>query len=1058
MLSAAPARAQNAAKLVSAQGMVEREQPPWVPIPVNTWLPVGTTVRTGADSRAVLLLVDETQLKVNSNTAIQLTGVRAATTLFQRVALAANRSQESVISVAQGQVWLRARTSPANVKVTTPAVTAAIRGTEFDLSVAADGESVLTVLEGSVDFRNDLGAVLVGSGEQGRVRVGQAPTKSILVNPTDAVQWTLLYTSALSPRDNALDGAPADSRQRIQQAQLGLLNGDPAQARAALEGIAAADPAYTLAQSLLANVYLVQNRNDEARRAAERAVTANPESPSAHLALSFVEQSAFNLPAATRAAERARQLDPDFVQTNVQYARLLFGAGESGQAERVLRGVVAAAPQDGPAHAALGFVLLARGRNRDARASLETALMLDSAQGEPHLGLGILSMREGQYEEAVAEFVTAAAVEPQRSQYQTYLAKALYELRRFDQAFGALAAAEALDPQDPTPHLYAGIFHNDLLRPGEAVREFEESMRLNDGRAVYRSRFLLDEDQATRNVKLATAYDALGFTEWANLHAITSEFYDSSNSGAHQFLADTFLNLPGRLSAGGGELLLARLLKPANANSFNAFNDYTTLFDRPRANWAATLSAGSFAAANGTVNASGGTSRIAYSALWDYTRTDGFRPANDDRHTATGANLLKIALTPHSDVLLSYVHLNSHQGDHGGTLVSNVNNPFRRVTSILDRVEAGYHQQFAPGSDLVLFVSRAADTGIAEDPHVDEGLWHTVTTTHAPYYSYQGTHLLKLGHAQLRYGFDVFNGQSQRSTDTWLVLSRDPLVELPTPTEHTDGVTRYRTLFAQASYAVSPRLAVTAGINHDWSNHDDFFQESDRALSRRNPNAGVLFSPVPSTTFRFAAMQVLQTDYQDRLVPTHVVGFPTNQNEFALVQSTAYNAGWDQRFGGRTFLRTLAYTRESETPLGSLCDLVNCAGRFHGARVVLNQFLTGRWTFVPEYSLTSARDLFGERRDHEAVAGLFYVSPRGFAFSMREHYFNQHGLTVDAANDTSVFTTNAAFSYELPRRRGQLSLVVNNLTDRRYRYLADPLVLDPRVPRRQVTFIMRVNM
>src|SRR4029077_13329038 len=101
-------------------------------------------------------------------------------------------------------------------------------------------------------------------------------------------------------------------------------------------------------------------------------------------------------------------------------------------------------------------------------------------------------MREGRHEDAVAEFLTAAALEPRRSLYQTYLGKALYELRRFDQSFASLASAEQLDPRDPTPHLYAGVFQNDLLRPGVAVRELEQSIALNDGRAVYRSRFLLD--------------------------------------------------------------------------------------------------------------------------------------------------------------------------------------------------------------------------------------------------------------------------------------------------------------------------------------------------------------------------------------------------------------------------------------------------------------------------------------------------------------------------------------------------------------------------------------
>jgi Tfp pilus assembly protein PilF len=1160
----ASAHAQDAAKVLSAQGSVEREQPPWVPVTVNNWLAVGTRMRTGNEGRAVLLLADETQLKVNANTELQLANVRDASTLFKRVALAASGSQESVLNVSRGQVWLRARNKPAAVKVVTPAVTAAVRGTEFDLRVGANGESVIAVLEGAVDFRNQYGAVEVKTGEQGRARVGEAPTKTVLVNPADAVQWTLVYSGAVSPRDYPirypsaaaaraalvslapataasaaglavaearhdagdlsgalqalgdlatpdaaelrgwilleqnrpvdalaeLDRAPAasarrrlgqsiaafslrryaaaaaatdgtsDSRLLIQKARLELLSGDAGAARRALEDVPASDLAYAQAQALLSNVYLAQDRKDDARRAAGQAVRAAPESPTAWLALSLVEQSAFDLMAAVRAANRARTLDPAFVQANIQYASLLFGAGNRGDAERTIRQVLAVAPDEPMAHSTLGFIQLAQGRSAAARSSLLRALAIDDAQGEPHLGLGILAMREGQHEAAVAEFLAAAALEPRRSTYQTYLAKALYELRRFDQSFAALASAEALDPRDPTPHLYAGIFDNDLTRPGAAVREFEQSIRLNDGRAVYRSRFLLDEDLASRNVNLANAYGRLGLSEWANHHAVESELANAGDSSSHLFLGSTFLSVKGRLNAAGGELLLSRLLGPPNANSFNSLNNYTTLFDRPRADWTLTQAGGTFNSSDTGVNAYGGNDRLAYSAGWGYSRSDGFRPTNDDRHDATGGNLFKLRVTQHGSLLVSYIHATSRQGDHGGglsALVSDENNPFRRVTSRVDRAEVGYHEQLRPGSDLLLYVAIQTATGVSDDPKATFGFLHTTITTNTPAYSYQAAHLLKLTpRVQLRYGVDLYQGRQKSETNSNLILSDDPPEEVPLSFESHAADVRYRTLFGQATVLVTRRLSAIVGLNRDWANHNDFFLESDQSLTRWNPTAGLSFAPTDSTTFRFAAMRVLQTHYQDRLGPGHVMGFPLAQNESPLSASTAYNLGWDQRLGRDSFMRATAFTRTRTIPLGELCDLVSCHNEFYGGGIVLNRILTGRWTLVPEYAFAHVTDIFGLRVDHETGLATYYVHPSGITVKLREQHLHQRGQTLGEDSQVSVFTTGGSISYELPRKRGLLALTVSNLTGRQYAFLADPLALDTRVPRRQANLSLRV--
>src|SRR5689334_14989088 len=88
---AATARAQVAGKMVSAVGRVEVQpagQANWAAASNNQTLNAGDTVRTGPQSRAAILLADETQLKLNANTQLTLTAVRQTSNLLVRVAQA----------------------------------------------------------------------------------------------------------------------------------------------------------------------------------------------------------------------------------------------------------------------------------------------------------------------------------------------------------------------------------------------------------------------------------------------------------------------------------------------------------------------------------------------------------------------------------------------------------------------------------------------------------------------------------------------------------------------------------------------------------------------------------------------------------------------------------------------------------------------------------------------------------------------------------------------------------------------------------------------------------
>jgi tetratricopeptide (TPR) repeat protein len=1189
VLGTVPAHAEIAGKVISLQGKAEVKKTgtaPWMPAANQQQLEGGDTIRTLALSRAVVLLADETQLKLNASTTLELRSVRQSSNLLTRV-VASNLSQgsQSLLNLAGGQVWLRSKLKPADVRINTPAVTAAIRGTEFDIKVAEDGESVLTMLEGVVDFRNDQGSITVSSGEQARCRIGQAPTKSVILRPRDAVQWVLYYPGAISPADypslgqtpeqlkSTLAGAaerrksapgdaanllllaraqrdlgqrkdaeetlkslvaasPQDMEARtdlgwlyleerrtrealemlkeagskseraatalaIAQYQAGdaeaffntihsvdpskstqaatqrafseLLYGNAVEARRLLEAIPAGDPSYSIGQGLLSNVLLAQNEKDEALKAAQRAVQAGPRSPSAYLNLSLCQQSFFQIGDALQSARQALELDPEFVTAQVQVARLLFAMGDTGEAEKIARAGLAKNNAEAALNSLLGFVLLAQAKTGEARIFFEKSIAQDGTRGEPHLGLGIASMRRGQTTDATQSILIASTLEPQLAIYQSYLAKAFYDLRRFDMAFEALGNATALDPKDPTPHLYAGIFHNDLSRPANAVRELTKSIELNNNRAVYRSRFLLDEDLATRNVNLATAYNRLYLSEWGNYEAVKSQISDAANSSTHIFLGQTFLNLRGRTQAAGSELLLARLLLPVNANSFNAFNDYTTLFEMPRLNWTLQGQVGSFNRTGAAIIASGGSRRFAYGLQGTYNKTDGFRPVNDDRLSFDGIAQFKFALTPHSDMLVLYSHGQQNAGDIAPGTIGTKNNKDLRVFDRRNRAEIGYHVQVRPGSDVIAYFSGEKFENVSDDPRFFNRLYGEYylfglrSESRKPDLNLQLTHLYKVGPLMLRYGIDMFEGRIRNRRTEPCCL---PLFDQ----NYGEAVERqdisFRSEYVHADYSIGKKLVLTGAVRHDWASDNNLDNDPEKdpsiPIDKWNPQAGFFYTPFDSTSLRFAFIRSMQTNTRDRILPTNIHGFVIGQNDPVLSQNESYSFGYDQRIGRSSFFRGSAFYRDRDTPILKETDTgyipSTALHHFHGADLVWNQILGDRWSLVPMYAIDRAEDAGGIRHENYASTKLFYISPKRFWLSLGENWIRQTGDRGGSKVRSNFATTDFNAAYELPRKIGLISFEIINMWDHPFTLLIDPLSIDQRVPRRQMTLSIKFNL
>ena len=236
--------------------------------------------------------------------------------------------------------------------------------------------------------------------------------------------------------------------------------------------------------------------------------------------------------------------------------------GRRDRARRAAQKARELAPELARAQTVLGFAELAEINTGRAKKAFRRAIDIDSANPLPRFGLGLATIRAGDLEGGRKEIEIAVALDPENALLRSYLGKAYFDERttnpltyfrelvtNFPNQENTLAAqqfaiSKQLDPNDPTPWLYDAIRLQSENRPVEALRNIEKSIELNDNRAVYRSRELLDQDQAARGTSLARIYNDLGFEQLGINEATRSLSLDPGNAGAHRFLSDVYATQP----------------------------------------------------------------------------------------------------------------------------------------------------------------------------------------------------------------------------------------------------------------------------------------------------------------------------------------------------------------------------------------------------------------------------------------------------------------------------------------------------------------------------------
>jgi tetratricopeptide (TPR) repeat protein len=500
-------------------------------------------------------------------------------------------------------------------------------------------------------------------GEAAVAEAGKPPQRRLLIRPKEAVQWALYYPPLIDlrryvaitgPENEALQSAIAlfqandipaaltrlnsvsarsrDARYFVLRAALLLSVGRVDQALPDIDRALASDAKEGSAYALRAIIAIVRNENDKALKLAQKASALAPQSSIPQIALSYAYQVLFDMHKALEHAKKAVDLNPQDALGWARLAELQLSVAELDSALAATRKAAQLDPSLERTQSVLGYAHLVQVDIDAARAAFEKAIELDSSAPLAYLGLGLAQIRDGKLDAGTRQSEVAAVLDPENSLIRSYLGKAYYEQKRIKLAATEYARAKALDPKDPTPWFYDAILKQTTNRPVEALGDLQKAIVLNDNSAVYRSRLLLDQDQAARSAALGRIYKDLGFEQRALLEAWRSANVDPGNYSAHRLLADSYSALRRHEIARVSELLQSQLLQPLNITPIQprlaesdlfllegsgpaelAFNEFNPLFTRNRFALQASGAFGSNSTLGDEIVQSGLWNRFSYS-------------------------------------------------------------------------------------------------------------------------------------------------------------------------------------------------------------------------------------------------------------------------------------------------------------------------------------------------------------------------------------------------------------------------------------------------------------
>ncbi|MGR9106849.1 MAG: FecR domain-containing protein [Gammaproteobacteria bacterium] len=1084
-------------KFLSIEGTVEvahSDQGTMVPAKLDTVLCQDDTIHVGQNSRAAVQLINEVMLRLDQNSTMRLIDV------------APQPEKKSLIELIAGAFKSFSR-PPRTFEVNTPYINGIIEGTEFAMRVG-DGSTLVTVYEGKVNTRNEHGKLLLAKGESALAKPGEAPKPYLLVNPRDAVQWTLYYPPLLSALGGGMAQIPADAPAAVREAlamaahgdtpgALGVLERVPDtersaqyylyraalflevgrvdEARSDIDRALGQDPKAGLGYALRSVIGLTRNQKSEALSDAEKAVQLSP-SPASQIALSYAQQAEFRLADARDTLLSAVKNFPEDPLAWARLAELHLMFGERDEALEAARKAEQLAPALARTQTVLGFAALAENRESDAKAAFEKAIGLASDDPLAHFGLGLASIKSGDLAAGRAELEGATALDSSNALLRSYLGKAYYEEKRFPLEGQQYGLAKELDPSDPTPYFYDAIDKQTTNRPVEALHDMQKAIELNNNRAVFRSKQLLDSDVAARSAAIGRVYTDLGFQQRGLLEGWKSANTDPTSFSAHRFLADSYAALPRHEIARVSELLQSQLLQPINmtpiqprlaeSNLFlisaggpgsTSFNEFNPLFNRDGLTFQSSGVFGQNDTYAGEGIVAGIYKNASFSLGYSHFETAGRWRSNTDQNDDIGNALFQFELSPDTSIQAEYRYRDTKVGDL--TLRFFPEYVFGQRNEIQTHTyRAGVRHNFTPDS-IVLgsFMYQKFESSQANRQFPIPGLL-AIDFSEPGRDSFSGEtqHLFRSEYLNLTSGFGYFYVDGQ---DNQTILLGPPIVPpfIPSPVEimeTTKELVRHVNAYSYAQIKPLHNLITTIGLSYD----NIGGQFVGDVAQQWNPKFGIVWEPLQGTTLRAAAFRSLKRTLvtNQTLEPTQVAGFNQFFDDINRTEAWNYGGGVDQIFTKNIYGGLEFSYRDLQVPF----TVVSTSGQ-NEDNVDWKEYLGRAYLFwTPDDWLALRAQYFyeGLNRDdrfpegaivshtHRVPLSIGFFHPSGLSTAMTANYISQDGqfgnvsgfFPVRAASD-SFWTFDAVISYRLPKRYGFLSFGGTNLFNNKFNFFdSDP--------------------
>jgi hypothetical protein len=136
-------------------------------------------IRADAGVRALIELKDGIRIALNEKT---------TATLHTRWEKARGTTQ--ILRLSVGEVWVKTGEGPKQLEVETPVATAVVRETEFNMKVEPDGQSVLTVVQGVVEFGTAFGTCPIRTNTVSTGVRGKRCTRPAPIDVAPVLSWS----------------------------------------------------------------------------------------------------------------------------------------------------------------------------------------------------------------------------------------------------------------------------------------------------------------------------------------------------------------------------------------------------------------------------------------------------------------------------------------------------------------------------------------------------------------------------------------------------------------------------------------------------------------------------------------------------------------------------------------------------------------------------------------------------------------------------------------------------------------------------------------------------